>query len=201
VNRAEKRLEIVYGSSLVGADLERSDLRGLDLRGANLTNANLRAADLSRCDLRGATLVKADLSRGCLHLTNFEGANLTSADLTMSYGRAANFSRATCCLVSFRYAQLKNAWFIETDLYGADFVNALLLGTKFDGADLDGVKNMDRAIFTWWWSPIGTNKISYEPIPGWIRLDESITGDHSVRENASRERVEDAVERSWDHLR
>ena len=194
----ELRAKTVYNATLVGANLERADLRGVDLRGANLTNANLRGADLSRADLRGAILIKADLSRSCLHLTDFEGADLTQADLTMSYGRRVNFSYARMWLVYLRHASMKNALFIEAELQGADFVGTLFLGAKFDGANIDRIKNADLAFYSWWYNPLGAQKMSYKPIPGWFRLDESVMGGTSVQENASREQVELYNERSWE---
>lgn len=197
----EKRLELAYKSSLVGANLERADLRGLDLRGINLTSANLRGADLSRANLSYATLVKTDLSRACLHRTNFTEADMTGCDLTMTYGRGAIFYRAKMCSAYLRYAQYKNAFFIEADLTGADMLNGLFLGAKFDGSNTEGAKNADRAIFTWWWSPLMTGKISYDPLPGWIQLDESVTGVETVRENAAREPVEKSVEKAWDMIK
>ena len=191
------RAEVVYNSTLVGANLERADMRGVDLRGANLTNANLRGADLSRADFRGAILIKADLSRANLQLTNFEGADLTSADLTGSYGRRTNFSHARMWLVYLRRATMKNALFLCTDLRGADFVGTEFLGARFDGANIDRVKNADMAVYCWWWNPLGMQKISYKPIPGWKRMDESVLGGQTVQENASREQLERHNKRGW----
>ena len=198
MSTVEKRLELAYKCTLVGMNLERADLRGVDLRGANLTNANLRGADLSGANLSHATLIKADLSRANLQKANFTGADMTSCDMTMTYGRGAIFYKTKLCMAYLRYAQYKNAFFIECDFTGADFLNSLFLGTRFDGSDADGVKNADRAIYTWWWSPLKTGKISYDPLPGWVQLNESVTGLETVRENSARERVEDAVKKSWD---
>jgi len=144
----ELRARSVYNSTLVGANLERADLRGVDLRGVNLTNANLRGADLSRADLRGAILIKTDFSRANLHLVDFENADMTQADMSMSYGRRANFSHAR--------------------------------------------------MYSWWYNPLGSQKMSYKPIPGWMRLDESVMGGTTVRENAAREKVELYNTRSWE---
>jgi len=191
----QKTRELIYDAQLVGANLERADLRGLDLRGVNLTNANLRAADLSRANLQHATLIKADLSRANCNMTDFRYANMSDCDMTSCYGRAANFQYAKLWTSHLRYAQFKNAIFCDADLTGVDFVCALLLGARFDNACLDGVKNLNRAIFTWWYDPSlgGPRKIVYDPIPGYRRLDESVTGDFTVRENTARERVEDDV--------
>ena len=201
MTKVEKRLELAYKSSLVGANLERVDLRGLDLRGINLTSANLRGADLTGANLSHATLIRTDLSRANLHKANFTEADLTGCDLTATYGRGTVFYKTKMCGAYLRYAQYKNAFFIECDLTGADFLNSLFLGAKFDGSDTEGVKNADRAIYTWWWSPLMTGKISYDPLPGWYQLDESVTGVETVRENAAREHVEQSVEKSWDMIK
>ncbi len=183
------KFEVMYKSTLVGANLERADLRGLDLRGANLTSANLRGADLSGANLSGAILIKADLSRACLMKANFSDAQLITADLTGTYGRATNFSRAIMWNAYVRRVTHKNCWYVDTDLEGADFLGSEFLGSRFDGANLTGLQNADRAIFSWWRSPMGLNKLNYDPIPGWMRLDFSVTGDASFQENSAGERV------------
>ncbi len=194
-----ERRELIYNSALVGANLERFDMRGMDLRGVNLTNANLRGADLSRADLRQAILIKADLSRCNLHLARLDQADLTDADLTMSYGRATNFYKAKCWATKFRRVTYKNAMFCYADLTGADFVGAELLGSKFDYAKLDGVKNTNRAIFRWYVSPygLGPSKIIYDPMPGYVLMDESATKGRTRRENAAREKIEVFIEKGW----
>ncbi len=187
------KFEVMFKSSLVGANLERYDLRGMNLKGVNLTAANLRAADLSGANLEGAILVKADLSRACLKKTNLQHADLTTADLTGSYGRATNFSHAVMWNSYIRRVTYKNCWFVGTDLQGADLLGSEFLGSRFDDAILEGIHNADRAIYSWWLSPMGFNKINFEPIPGWKRLDFSVTGDESFQENSVRERTEDRV--------
>lgn len=170
-------------------------MRGMDLRGANFTNANLRGADLSYADLRYAIFIKADLSRADLQRTNLAHADLTDADLTASYGRATSFYRARMWSTKIRRVTYKNCFFIETDLTDADFVGSELLGTRFNGAILDGVKNTHRAVFLWWVSPygLGPSKINYEPIPGYRLMDESATKGWSRRENAARKKIEKLI--------
>ena len=153
---------------------------------------------MSQANLSQATLIRTDLSRANIQRANFTDADMTGCDLTGCYGRGAKFYRTKLCLAYLRYAQFKNAFFIECDMTGADLLNILFLGAKFDGSNTEGVKNADRAIFLWWWSPLKTGKISYDPLPGWIQLDESVTGVESVRENAARERVEDSVQKAWE---
>ncbi len=179
--------------------MERFDLRGVDLRGANFTNTNLRGADLAYADLRHAIFIKADLSRANLHMADLSYADLTDADLTMSYGRVVKFYKARLWATKMRRVTYKGALFIEADLTGADFVGAELLGSKFDGAILDGIKNTDRATFRWWVSPygLGPSKIMYDPMPGYVLMEESATKGFSIRENAAREKVEHLVQKGW----
>lgn len=187
------KFEVMFNSTLVGGNLERYDLRGMNLEGVNLTGANLRGADLSNANLERAILVKADLSRACLKKTNLKHADLTCADLTGSYGRVTNFSNARMWNAYIRRVTFKNCWFVNTDLQGADMLCGEFLGSRFDGANLDGAKNADRAIFSWWMSPLGFCKVNYDPIPGWRRLDFSVTGDESFQENSAREWTEERV--------
>lgn len=192
---SEQRRELVYNSALVGANLERVDLRGMDLRGANFTNANLRAADLSYADLSHTTFIKADLSRANIHRANFSYADMTDVDFTSSYGRATIFYKTRLWAAKFRRVTYKNCFFFYSDLTEADFVGAELLGSKFDYAILNGVKNTDRAIFQWWIAPygLGPSKVNYDPVPGYKLLDESVTKGWTRRENTAREKVEHFV--------
>ena len=176
-----------YHCTLVGADFERASLAGYDLRRANFTNANFRGADLSHIDLRGATLIKCDFSRANLHGADLSGADLSGSDLSMSYGKAALMVGARVWRCAFRQAIWKNAFFIDTDLSGSDFVGAQLMGARFNGANLSHVRNLDRAIFYWWLNPHG-GPPSYDPRPGWNKLDSSILGGISIQENASMNR-------------
>lgn len=64
-------------TNLIGVNLSNTDLRSADLSGANLSNANLIGADLAHADLSGA-----DLSYSILDGANLIGANLTGANLS-----------------------------------------------------------------------------------------------------------------------
>lgn len=198
-NAPLERRVLVYNSSLVGANLERADLRGMNLRGVNLTNTNLRSADLTGADLRWATLIKADLSRANVTRAKFHYADLTDCDLTQAYGRATVFYGTRLWVAKLRRGTWKNAVFAYSDLTGADFVGSEFLGARWWECKLDGVKNANRAIYTWWYSPYGFGpaKMVYSPVPGYIRMDESVTGPFSFQENSARERVEDFTLKGW----
>lgn len=173
----------VYNALFCGRDYERIDLRGYDLRGVNFTNSNFRGATLAGSDLRGAKFTCADLSRADLRGCDATGADFAGADLTNSYLRALDLTDANCWHASFKGALCKQVKFFRTDLTGADFCRAELLGARFDGAVTAGIKNLDRAIFRWFLSPFGGKPV-YDPFPGAIVLEESITQRDSFRENA-----------------
>jgi uncharacterized protein YjbI with pentapeptide repeats len=69
-----------------GADLEGTELIGVNFRFADFHDANLKAADLLLADLRDACLVRADLQDACLVGANLEGANLEDASLETAMG-------------------------------------------------------------------------------------------------------------------
>lgn len=64
-------------ASLIGADLESANARGVDFHGANLTNANLTRANLAGCDFGEANLSGVRIS----HDTNLRGCNLSGANI------------------------------------------------------------------------------------------------------------------------
>ena len=69
-----------------GADLEGTELIGVNFRFADFHDANLKAADLLLADLRDACLVRTDLQDACLVGANLEGANLEDASLETAMG-------------------------------------------------------------------------------------------------------------------
>lgn len=166
-----------------GRNFERADLRNKDLRGVNFTCANFRGADLSGADLSGADLICADLSRACLHNCNLEGADLSGADLTGAYCKGVKFDNAIMWHTVLKGSICKNATFFGADMVGADLARAEMLGARFDNARTEGVRNVDRAIFRWFMSPLG-GKPTYDPYPGAYVLTESALGNISLQENA-----------------
>lgn len=73
-------------ADFAGADLEGTELIGVNFRFADFHDANLKAADLLLADLRDACLVRADLQDACLVGANLEGANLEDASLETAMG-------------------------------------------------------------------------------------------------------------------
>lgn len=181
-----RSLDVIKHCCLVGADLERADLRYKDLRGVNLTNSNLRGADLSHSDCRGTLFVKADLSRACLYNTDCEGADFSHADMSMSYLRATNFNHARMWFAALRRVTCKQAFFLGADMTGVDFAFGFFLGSRFGPpmAIVKGARNIDLATFHWYWNPQG-GAPSYKPVEGYLDLWDSALGGISMQENAS----------------
>ena len=68
-------------TDLTSANLNNAYLSNANLSNARLTNVNLRCAYLADANLSGANLIHADLRCATLISTNLEGANLTNANL------------------------------------------------------------------------------------------------------------------------
>jgi uncharacterized protein YjbI with pentapeptide repeats len=116
------------GTEFVSSYEDRALLAGKDLSGINLDDVRFVGfpVDLSRTDLDGASLQHAsfelaDLSGATLHNVKAAGASFRGAELQgpASVG-GASFAGS------------------NTDLQGADFVEADVSGASFSGADLTG---------------------------------------------------------------
>ncbi len=186
-------LDVAYHAVYVGQNFNRGDFRGKDFRGMNFTNSSFRGADFSYADLRGCKFVKADLSRSNLHMANCAGADFSSADMTMMYAKATIFNYARMWGAALKRGTYKNTFFLGTDMSYSDWVGSEFLGARFGvegkpeyDAIVTGVRNWDRAVFFWWLSPFG-GKPSYDPKPGWTKLDRSILGGVTIQENIGRD--------------
>lgn len=177
---------LLRGYYFVGANMERFDLRDRDLRGINFTDANLRGADLSNADCRGAIFIRADLSRTCWHGADCESADLSLADMSMSYLKGVNFSKARFWSTTMRRCYAKNAIFFDADMRLANVAFTDFLGSRFNGANTDLVKNAETATFYWYIDKDWRGQVHYEPGPGLRRVDESVLGGMSLGENAGR---------------
>ena len=74
-------------STLIGTNLQLTDLMAADFSGAHLSGANLTAANLTFAEMSSAVLVGTNLRVGVLAGTNFSDSDLSLANLT-----AAKFS-------------------------------------------------------------------------------------------------------------
>lgn len=139
------------GADLFGADLSKANLSGVDLSGGNLNRVSLIRADLSRASLANATLMRPNVSttleydpaeaprftgadmRGIRMTTkllgaDFRGANLAGAKLGPHEPRAD--------LSSLPASILKSCDFSGADLSDVDLSRAVLMFSRFVGADM-----------------------------------------------------------------
>lgn len=147
------------GTLLAGAVLARARLHATNLQGADLTGANLGFADLSRANATDARLSGANLANANLSGTDFTGADLTKASLIGCVFPGANFTRAKAPETNFINVDLsmrdelpaldaepgptadldlRGAIFVGTDLHKSNFVNCIVAGNDFSGANLAG---------------------------------------------------------------
>jgi len=180
--KADSGKEVLGLTGLVGAYLERANLKGKNLAGANLTAANLRGADLSGANLRGATIIRADLSRTCLYKADLEGAILDGSDLSMSYAKCTSFKDASMRACALRGVTYKNCFFWGTDLRWSDFRGAFMLGTVFNDAKLEYTRNLHHALFYWYFDP-NKGPAVFEPRSGYEKIGRAYPG-VSFQENA-----------------
>ena len=185
----KEKFEFIRHFMMINQDREGADLSGLDLSGACMAGSNFRSAICVGTNFSGCDLRKADFSSANLKLANFTDADLSGADMSMSYAKAALFLRARMWNTIVRHAIWKNALIIDADCTGMDVVGSLLMGARWDGTRTLDMRNTDRAIYQWWMSPWG-GPPSYDPIPGWTKLDESIMGGISYQENAGTGQIE-----------
>jgi len=114
------------GADLVGACLQRADLRQSDLSDVNFSGADLRGTDL-----RFAELARADFSVAILKGVKFRGANLNGANL-----RRAQLWQADPQYASVRGVSLAGAELMGAQLGGVDLTETKLCGADLGGADL-----------------------------------------------------------------
>jgi len=142
------------GMSLVKIRLVEASAPGIVFRRADLTGAELDQADLFGADFREATLCGASLERADLRGATFQGADLTGAKLCgADFRDGAVHDRLKAGVLVRRVHRddgfhLGGARLVRSDLSGArmggiaaacaDFSDAVLVGTKFEGATLRG---------------------------------------------------------------
>jgi uncharacterized protein YjbI with pentapeptide repeats len=130
--------------SLVGANLQRADLKRANLQRCDFREADLRGADLESADLRGAVFRKAKLrgvrlnwsklSEADLRGVKFKEAKLKQADL-----QQAKLAQADLQRINLRGAKLQGATLQSANLRDANFGGAILRRAELKGAKLHKV--------------------------------------------------------------
>ena len=123
-----------YQISLGEAELEKTELEGVNLIRANLMDTNLLKANLKWSKLMRANLMKANLMEA-----NLEAANLKRAKL-----QEANLMRANLEGANLRRAKLQEANLMGANLEAANLRRAKLQEANLMGANLEAA-NLKRA--------------------------------------------------------
>lgn len=98
---------------------------------------NLHNAEISECTLIGVNLVDADCTRLQAVRTDFSTSKMKNAIFIDSTLYKANFSKCDCRNVNFSDCDLTCCDFSDADLRGAIFENAVTYGMITDGAKRD----------------------------------------------------------------
>jgi uncharacterized protein YjbI with pentapeptide repeats len=159
------------GCDLSGCAVADTKWVGASLVGTNFRKMNLERADFSSCsglgicfygcNLKGAKFVEvdflaADFSASVLEQANFNGAKLPHADfsgaraprITMDGAQMENFRGnrgADFSFGSFRRISAKESLWENSNLQGADFLQADMPESRFCEANMKGA-HLDRAI-------------------------------------------------------
>ncbi|MDE1825077.1 MAG: pentapeptide repeat-containing protein [Candidatus Micrarchaeota archaeon] len=111
------------------------NLKGLALKNLDMRDVSLIESKITGGALDGSYMRDAEFNRSALNGVKFEKTDL----------RGANFEDAEAKDALFKNSYLCNTYFNRTKLNGSDFDGAFLGGTYFLGADLRGVKNLEKA--------------------------------------------------------
>ena len=143
----DKKLLILRGEDLSGANLFGVDFTLTDLRDTKLSGANLEKASLLRASLAGSKVAGARFNRVEGYRTDFsrtdaEGAMFASAEL-----QRANFGRAKLTNVDFTKAELGRAQFHDAEITATQFAFANLSRADFRRSNFSASVNFYRAVF------------------------------------------------------
>ena len=124
------------GVRLIGADLERSELRQADFTGADLRFAKLAHAHFNNAEMDGTNFARAHLEN-----TFFWGASLNKAIFRFANQGLSNSPETQFWQAELQNTDLNRSTFSESnfqsaDLSGAEMPHANFEGTDFSTADL-----------------------------------------------------------------
>jgi hypothetical protein len=128
------------GVPLVGVDLSKAFLQGVQLPSARLVRANFSDADVRNSNFSGANLSYASLNGANFRNSELQSALLLSADLT----------DADFCGARLNGADLSNATFDDADLGNADLSGVTWQKIKsVKQTNLAGIKNPPDGFLSW----------------------------------------------------
>lgn len=140
LQRANLRYALGKAAFFAGADLSYADLSGADLSDAQLDSADLTHAQLTDASLFDAHLSYADLGVADLRGVVLIGANLRGAKMQNANLNGADLTRTDLVGTDLRSADLTDAYLTGAQLGHADLRRAELGGAELSGADLSGAQ-------------------------------------------------------------
>ena len=164
-SECDKKLLILEGQDLSGANLFDADFTSTDLRNSNLLATNFEKAtlvraslagskangarfvrieayrtDFSRMEAQGAVFTSAEMQR-----SNFQESNLKNADFTKADLGRAQFDKADISSSRFSYANLSRADFRRATFTSPiDFDHAFFFLTRIEGVDLSATNGLSQ---------------------------------------------------------
>lgn len=144
-HECDKKLIILKGRDLSGANLFGVDFTSTDLRNSNLIGANLEKATLVRASLAGSTAKDARFDRIEAYRADFSHMDAQGAVFASAEMQRSNFQGARLNNVSFAKAELGRAQFHDADLSGISFSFANLARADFRQATVTAPIDFDRA--------------------------------------------------------
>src|SRR5690349_11318269 len=109
-------------------DLDSVTIEKLDLRGADADDTRLERSAFDQCDLRQMSWKGALWNR-----VRMKDCDLTELDLTGAQLLRCDLGPVRMARVRFHRARLQDCTFKDSELYSADFANAVLLKCAFEG--------------------------------------------------------------------
>ena len=126
------------GANLSGANLSRAKLNSAILALADLRHANLSDSDLMNANLQNARLDHAILSSAWLHEAVLDHASLIKTNSLDAQLKGTSLKNVEAREANFWGANLSTADCTAANLEGSRFERAVLVGTRFEAANLDG---------------------------------------------------------------
>jgi uncharacterized protein YjbI with pentapeptide repeats len=126
---------------LAFANMQQSNLFGVNLQQANLIRTNLKKSYLSQANLKMANLFRANLEGAEIIGSILRNSNLTETNLKNSDCRGADFEGAILVKANLQGADLLSTFFEEADLRDANLTGVKNLNIK----QLSGAKTLYQA--------------------------------------------------------
>ena len=128
-------LDVIVGRSEAGVLLEKAQRFRLDLRNANLQYTNLPGVDFSGANLEGAILSYTNMNGA-----NLSGAVLDDADLSFANCRKSNFKKVSLVMANLHHVSVDHSDFSEARMNWVDCNDGSFYETALAWAHIENCK-------------------------------------------------------------